>query len=64
MNVLDFAFQKENLSLAHQYWTTELKGSAGIMRYYRLVARVPHYKTGAQLEAEWQQKQAAKPAAQ
>ena len=56
--------EKNNLSLAHQYWTTELKGSAGIMRYYRLAARVPHYKTGAQLEAEWQQKQAAKPAAQ
>jgi len=56
--------EKKNLSLAHQYWTTELKGSSGIMRYYRLAARVPHYKTGAQLEAEWQQKQGAKPAAQ
>jgi YHS domain-containing protein len=56
--------EKKNLELANQYWTTELKGSSGIMRYYRLVARVPHYKTGAQLEAEWQQKQNVKPAAQ
>ena len=54
--------EKNNLNLAHHYWTTELKGSSGIMRYYRLVARVPHYKTGAQLESEWQQKQGAKPA--
>ncbi|MEO8385464.1 MAG: YHS domain-containing (seleno)protein [Betaproteobacteria bacterium] len=54
--------QKRNLELAHHYWTTELKGSSGIMRYYRLVARVPHYKTGAQLEAEWLQMQATKPA--
>jgi YHS domain-containing protein len=53
--------EKKNLELAHHYWTTELKGTSGIMRYYRLVARVPHYKTGAQLEAEWQQKQGAKP---
>ena len=56
--------EKRNLELAHQYWTTELKGSSGITRYYRLVARVPHYKTGAQLEAAWQQRQVAKPAAQ
>lgn len=56
--------QKKNLELAHHYWMTELKGSSGIKRYYRLVARVPHYKTGAQLEAEWQQMQTAKPAAQ
>lgn len=53
--------EKKNLQLADQYWATELKGSSGIMRYYRLVARVPHYKTGAQLEAEWQQRQGAKP---
>jgi YHS domain-containing protein len=53
--------EKKNLQLANQYWSSELKGSSGIMRYYRLVARVPHYKTGAQLEAEWQQAQSGKP---
>ena len=37
-----------------QYWASEIRGSnALIQRYRRLVLRVPHYKTGAQLEAEW-----------
>lgn len=53
--------EKKNLQLADQYWSTELKGSSGVRRYYRLVARVPHYKTGAQLEAEWQQAQGGMP---
>lgn len=39
-------------------------GFADIMRYNRLAARVPHYKSGAQLEGQWQPKQAAKPAVQ
>ena len=54
--------EKKNLQLADQYWLGEIKGSNGfIQRYYRLVVRVPHYKTGAQLEAEWQQAQGGKP---
>ena len=54
--------EKRNLQLADQYWSSEVKGSNGfVQRYYRLLARVPHYKTGAQLEAEWQQSQGAKP---
>jgi YHS domain-containing protein len=54
--------EKQNLQLADRYWSGEIKGSnAFTQRYYRLVARVPHYKTGAQLEAEWQQAQSGKP---
>ena len=53
--------EKKNLQLADQYWASEIKGSNGfIRRYTRLVFRVPHYKTGAQLEAEWQQAQGGK----
>ena len=54
--------EKRNLQLADQYWSAEIKGSSGfVRRYYRLAVRVPHYKTGAQLEAEWQQAQGGKP---
>ena len=54
--------EKRNLQLAHEYWLGEVKGSNGLVqRYYRLVVRVPHYKTGEQLEAEWQRSQGAKP---
>ncbi len=57
--------EKKNLQLADQYWTSEVKGAnAFTHRYYRLLVRVPHYKTGAQLEAEWQQAQSGKPVAQ
>ena len=57
--------EKRNLQLADQYWTGEIKGSNGfIQRYYRLVARVPHYKSGAQLEAEWQKSQSGRPPGQ
>ena len=53
--------EKKNLQLADQYWASEVKGSNGfIQRYYRLVFHVPHYKTGAKLEAEWQQAQGGK----
>ncbi|MCY7388386.1 MAG: hypothetical protein LH481_10030 [Burkholderiales bacterium] len=53
--------EKRNLQLADQYWRDEINGSNGfIQRYYRLAARVPHYKSGEQLEAEWQQTQAGK----
>ena len=54
--------EKRNLQLADQYWSSEIKGSNGfIQRYYRLVIRVPHYKTGQQLETQWQQAQSGKP---
>ncbi len=53
--------EKQNLALADRYWVEEIKGSNGfVQRYKRLVMRVPHYKSGQELEAEWQKKQAAK----
>lgn len=55
--------EKKNLALAGQYWNGEVKGSnAFTQRYYRLVWRVPHYKTGAELAAQWQRRQGGKPA--
>ncbi len=43
-----------NLDRAHQLWNSEVAGSnALITRYKRLVFRVPHYKSGAQLAAEY-----------
>ncbi len=54
--------EKKNLQLADQYWASEVRNANAFrQRYYRLVVRVPHYKTGAQLEAEWQQAQNGKP---
>jgi YHS domain-containing protein len=48
-------YEKRNLPLAERYWNDEVKGrNALIQRYKRLVLRVPHYQTGAELEAEWQ----------
>jgi YHS domain-containing protein len=56
--------EKKSMQFADKYWTDEIRGSSGfVRRYYRLLVRVPHYKTGAQLEAEWQQAQSGKPGA-
>lgn len=42
-----------NLELAHHYWDTEVNGSnALVQRAYRLVFRVPHYKSGKELADE------------
>jgi len=50
--------EKQNLSLAERYWRDEMKGSnAVVQRTQRLVFRVPHYKTGKELEDEWQKRQ-------
>jgi YHS domain-containing protein len=47
--------EKRNIELGDHYWETEMKDRGALMqRYYRLIFRVPHYKTGKQLEAEWQ----------
>lgn len=51
--------EKQNIVLADRYWADEIKGNNGfIQRYKRLALRVPHYKSGAELEAEWQKKPA------
>jgi YHS domain-containing protein len=45
----------KNLALANAYWVNEVKGSnPRVQTAKRLVFHVPHYKTGKELEAEWQ----------
>jgi YHS domain-containing protein len=52
---------ERNLKLAHQYWNEEVTGSSAIFtRLKRLVFRVPHYKTDAELQSEWEARLAAK----
>jgi YHS domain-containing protein len=52
---------ERNLQLAHQLWNTEVAGSNAVWtRYKRLILRVPHYKTGKELQAEYDAKLAAK----
>jgi hypothetical protein len=49
-----------NLQRAHQYWDNEIAGSNALfVRYKRLIFRVPHYKSDAALQAEWESKRAA-----
>ena len=49
-----------NLQRAHAYWKDEIAGSNAVfVRYKRLVFRVPHYKSDAALQAEWEAKLAA-----
>ena len=53
--------EKTNLAFAERYWADEIRGNNGlIQRYKRLVLRVPHYKTGNDLEAEWQKRSQTK----
>ena len=50
--------EKQNLALADRYWREEVKGNNAVLqRAKRLVLRVPHYKTGKELEEEWQRRQ-------
>ncbi|MDP3923840.1 MAG: hypothetical protein Q8Q84_10830, partial [Hydrogenophaga sp.] len=49
-----------NLQRAHRYWDSEIVGSNPLwVRTKRLVLRVPHYKSDAALQAEWEAKRAA-----
>jgi YHS domain-containing protein len=49
-----------NLQRAHRYWDSEIVGSNPLwVRTKRLVLRVPHYKSDAALQAEWEGKRAA-----
>ena len=53
-----------NTRLADQYWQAEVKGSGALVqRYKRLILRVPHYKSGADLEKQYQQWQKQNPPA-
>ncbi len=52
---------ERNLDLAHQLWNDQVAGSNAVLtRYKRLIFRVPHYRTGKQLQAEYDAKLAAK----
>lgn len=47
--------EKRNLDLAHRYWKEEVNGMhPRVQTAWRLVFKVPHYKSGKELEAEWQ----------
>jgi YHS domain-containing protein len=49
-----------NTQRADKYWAEEIKGSNSfIQRGKRMVFRVPHYKSGEELETEYQQRKAA-----
>lgn len=50
--------EKQNLERAHRLWNEEVAGShALVQRTRRLILRVPHYKSGAQLAEEWKANQ-------
>lgn len=51
---------ERNLALAHRYWNEEVAGSWALWtRIKRLVLRVPHYRTDAQLQQEYEARLAA-----
>jgi YHS domain-containing protein len=52
---------ERNLALAHKSWNEDVADSWALLkRYQRLIFRVPHYKTGKELQGEWEAKLAAK----
>jgi YHS domain-containing protein len=49
-----------NMQRADKYWAEEVRGSNSFLqRSKRLVLRVPHYKSGEDLEAEYRRREAA-----
>jgi YHS domain-containing protein len=49
--------EARNATLARKYWNDEIDGSIGLLqRVRRLIFRVPHYKTGKELEDEYQRR--------
>lgn len=49
-----------NIERAHQYWDAEVAGcNPPLQRLKRMIFRVPHYKSDAALQAEWEAKRAA-----
>ena len=54
--------QERNLRLANHYWETEVKDSNWRFHYLkRLIFRVPHYKTNAELAEEYERRFGKKP---
>ncbi len=44
-----------NIQRAHQYWDTEVAGSnVPVQRLKRMIFRVPHYRSDAALQAQWE----------
>jgi YHS domain-containing protein len=55
--------ERKNIELGDQYWKTEMKdtSSAFVHSWWRVIfAKVPHYKTGKELNAELAARQAKK----
>lgn len=49
-----------NLRRAHHYWNAEIAGHAALpIRLRRLVLRVPHYRSDAELQADWDRRRGA-----
>lgn len=54
--------QEKNIKLGDWYWENETKDRPfRPQNWYRYTVRVPHYRTDAELEAEWQRRNGAKP---
>lgn len=54
--------QDRNLRLASQYWESEVKDSNWrLQSWRRLLFRVPHYKSNAELAAEYERRLGRKP---
>lgn len=50
--------QQKNIELGDRYWEEETKDRPfRPQNWYRYTFRVPHYKTDAELDAEWQRRQ-------
>lgn len=57
--------EARNLKLAHHYWDTEVKDSNWRIQSWKRIwfAKVPHYRTNAELAAEYERKHGRKPGA-
>jgi YHS domain-containing protein len=54
--------QERNLRLADQYWESEVKDASWrLQSWKRLVLKVPHYKTNAELAEEYEKRFGKKP---
>jgi YHS domain-containing protein len=53
---------EQNLELAHRYWNSDIAGkdAAAVRRQRVWFDKVPHYKTNRELQAEYEEKLAAK----
>jgi len=54
--------QEKNIKLGDWYWENETKDRPfRPQNWYRYTVRVPHYRTDAELESEWQRRNGGKP---